>query len=611
MSDTTSSSSEAAAPAPAAGSSGGGGEQADNKASPFPTWTFDEPCARMEWNRLSDVELRAVAGTEAANSLDEADLVLLGTTAPPAKDEDDEDGSEEEAMKDEEAEQEEASRLSSPTARRIDEDALGGALTSLLQENAKSFKNGATVGTFTPTLRTVLDKKTRRYAVLGLGAEPKPDGGGDALTPSDSFASSGHALGKAVAEKCDSEKKVGAVAVVLPAKIAGTDSVVRDFAAAFYHALYSDNRYRTGKNVKKMAEDLKIVTIVSEEEGGEAEPAAIASPDAIDKGRKLAQGVILAKDIVNSPHNVLNSLSLADTARRIAAKSKDGCIRCEILDKDACEKRGMGSYLGVARGSETPPQFIHLTYSPPDEDAVILRKVGIVGKGLLFDTGGYNVKVQMMEKMKFDCGGAAAVLGAARAVGEIQPPGVEAHFIVAACENMINDRAYVPSDILTASNGKTIEVLNTDAEGRLTLADALVFADKEVGCEKIIELSTLTGACILALGTDLCGIWTSNDELANELREASKVTGDKSWRMPMEKAYEEALASKIADLSNIGSTRFGGAIHAALFLQNFVTKKKPFAHIDIAGPAWDWKNSTASGYGTKLVTEWIQQQGLP
>lgn len=210
--------------------------------------------------------------------------------------------------------------------------------------------------------------------------------------------------------------------------------------------------------------------------------------------------------------------------------------------------------------------------------------------------------------MKFDCGGAAAVLGAARAIAELQPQGVEAHFIVAACENMINEKAMVPSDILTASNGKTIEVMNTDAEGRLTLADALVFADKGVGCEKIIELSTLTGAMMVSLGKQYCGVFTNNDELAEELAEISKVTGDKSWRMPMAKEYNEQLESKFADIKNIG-TRYGGSITAALFLQNFVNKKKPFAHIDVAGPVWSDKTG-ATGFGAKLVVEWIIRQGM-
>lgn len=209
--------------------------------------------------------------------------------------------------------------------------------------------------------------------------------------------------------------------------------------------------------------------------------------------------------------------------------------------------------------------------------------------------------------MKFDCGGSAAVLGAARAIGELAPPDVEAHFIVAACENMISGKAVVPSDILTASNGKTIEVLNTDAEGRLTLADALVYADKELNCERIIELSTLTGACMISLGQDIAGVWTDNDDLAKELEDISKTTGDKSWRMPMEKGYNKQLESKVADIKNIGG-KYGGAITAALFLQNFVSKKKPFAHIDIAGPVWD-DSIGATGYGAKLVTEWVRRQG--
>ena len=172
---------------------------------------------------------------------------------------------------------------------------------------------------------------------------------------------------------------------------------------------------------------------------------------------------------------------------------------------------------------------------------------------------------------------------------------------------MINDKAYVASDILTASNGKTIEIVNTDAEGRLTLADALVYADKEVGCESIIELSTLTGACMISLGQKIAGVWTSDDDLAKELETASKMTGDKTWRMPLAKEYNEQLESKIADIKNCG-TRYGGAITAALFLQNFVDEKKPFAHIDIAGPVWSDKIG-ATGFGAKLVTEWVTRQG--
>lgn len=178
--------------------------------------------------------------------------------------------------------------------------------------------------------------------------------------------------------------------------------------------------------------------------------------------------------------------------------------------------------------------------------------------------------------------------------------------MIAACENMINERAVVPGDILTASNGKTIEVINTDAEGRLTMADALVYIDKEVGCETIIELSTLTGSCIGALGNAMSGVWTDDEALLDGLKSAAKASGEKLWQMPLEKEYNEQIKSKIADLKNIGG-RYGGAITAALFLTNFV-ENKPFAHIDMAGPVWSTK-SGATGWGAKLVTEWVCQEG--
>ena len=162
-----------------------------------------------------------------------------------------------------------------------------------------------------------------------------------------------------------------------------------------------------------------------------------------------------------------------------------------------------------------------------------------------------------------------------------------------------------PGDILTASNGKTIEVLNTDAEGRLTLADALVYADKTVGADKIIDLATLTGACMVALGDGVAGVWSSDDDLASALVDsASSESGDKTWRMPLESSYNDQLKSKIADMTNLGG-KYGGAITAALFLQNFVDKKKPYAHIDIAGPVWDNKKGGATGFGAKLVSEWL------
>lgn len=422
---------------------------------------------------------------------------------------------------------------------------------------------------------------------MGLGAAAKVSDSGI-----------GTKIGTAIATACDSQKGVSTCTAVLPSSIS-----LSEVSCGFYSKLYADNRYRTGDKVSTPAEDLTLVNIVVEEDAKDGSSDTASAAAAIEHGIQLANGIYLTKDIVNSPHNVLNSHSLATSAIKLAEES-NGRIETTILNKEECEQRGMGAFLGVARGSETEPKFIHMKYTPASGE--VKRKLGIVGKGLLFDTGGYNIKTAMMELMKFDCGGSAAVFGAARAIAALEPEGVEVHFIVAACENMIGSKAVVPSDILTASNGMTIEVLNTDAEGRLTMADALVYADEELGCDKIVELSTLTGACMVALGKGLSGVFTKDDDLAKQLADASEATGDKSWRMPMPDEYNDQLKSKIADIQNIG-TRYGGAITAALFLQNFVSKDTPFAHVDIAGPVWD-DATGATGYGAKLVTEIIMQE---
>lgn len=543
----------------------------------FPTWSFDKHCKKMEWTDLIDIPLSIGV---ADDKIEDADLVIVGIMSPPPKDDDDS----------EDKKEKEVEPMDLIGAAKLIDSNLQGSLSDLLVENSKAFKNGAKLGSMTPTIR-VIGGKSKRYIVMGLGPEKMKDG------ETSDWTASGFSLGKAIASKINSEKKVTSVNILLPEAIGSNSTIIQDLATAFYENLYIDNRYRTGANIKKAVEDLKQVKIL-------VDGTNVAEQSSINTGKMIASGVFLAKDIVNAPHNVLNSESLAETAKKVA-KESNGRIKCTVFDKKECEKRGMGSFLGVARGSETEPQFIHLTYTP---SGPVKKKIAIIGKGLLFDTGGYNIKTSMMEMMKFDCGGSAAVIGACRAVAQLAPENVEVHFIVAACENMINAKAMVPSDILTASNGKTIEVMNTDAEGRLTLADALVFADKELDCEEIIELSTLTGACMVALGKQICGVWTMNDKLANELEQISKVTGDKSWRMPMANEYREQLDSTFADIKNVG-TRYGGSITAALFLQEFVNKKKPFAHIDIAGPVWDDK-SGATGFGTKLILEWIKEKSL-
>jgi len=326
---------------------------------------------------------------------------------------------------------------------------------------------------------------------------------------------------------------------------------------------------------------------------------------AIEEINPICEGVKFARELVAAPPNFLTPNQLAREAEKL---SSDYDLDLKILDKKECEKLGMGAYLAVAKGSDLEPHFIHLKYSPE----ISKNKVVLIGKGLTFDSGGYNLKVgaSQIEKMKYDMGGSASVLGAARAIAELKPPNTEVHFIVAACENMINGSALHPGDIVKASNGKTIEVNNTDAEGRLTLADALVYACR-LQPNAIVDLATLTGACVIALGDEIAGLWTDNELLSEQLTRAAGKAGEGIWRMPMHDSYKSGIKSSIADLQNTGP-RPGGSITAALFLKEFVTSSIPWAHIDIAGTCWtekdrDMNPKGATGYGVRTLVNWIKE----
>ncbi|KAI3771869.1 hypothetical protein L6452_03040 [Arctium lappa] len=355
---------------------------------------------------------------------------------------------------------------------------------------------------------------------------------------------------------------------------------------------YEDNRFKS----ESKKPTLKSVEFLGFGAGPELEKKLKYTED-------VCTGVILGKELVNSPANVLTPGVLAQEAEKIASTYSD-VLTAKILDTEQCKELKMGSYLGVAAASANPPKFIHLCYKPPSGS--VKKKLALVGKGLTFDSGGYNIKTGpgcSIELMKFDMGGSAAVLGAAKALGQIKPAGVEVHFIVAACENMISGTGMRPGDIVTASNGKTIEVNNTDAEGRLTLADALVYACN-LGVDKIVDLATLTGACVVALGPSIAGVFTPSDELAKEVVAASEVAGEKLWRMPMEDSYWEAMKSGVADMVNTGG-RQGGSILAALFLKQFVDEKVQWLHIDMAGPVWNDKKKTATGFAISTLVEWV------
>ncbi|CAL4969249.1 unnamed protein product [Urochloa decumbens] len=365
--------------------------------------------------------------------------------------------------------------------------------------------------------------------------------------------------------------------------------------------LHEDGRYKS--ECKKV--HLKQVDLIGLGSGPELDQR-------LKHANRVSSGVMLGRDLVNSPANVLTPAALAAEAAKIASTYSD-VFTATILDAEKCRELKMGAYLGVAAASANPPRFIHLCYRPTDGNvkrklAIVGKGLAIVGKGLTFDSGGYNIKaspVATIELMKWDMGGSAAVFGAAKALGQIKPPGVEVHFIAAACENMISGTGMRPGDIVTASNGKTIEVDNTDAEGRLTLADALVYACNQ-GVDKIIDLATLTGAMRVALGPSISGIFTPNDELAEEFVAASLVSGEKFWRLPLEESYWEDMKSGIADMLNTGPMQpKGGAIAAALFLKQFVNEKVQWMHIDIAGTVWSHKKRSATGFGVATLVEWV------
>jgi leucyl aminopeptidase len=313
-----------------------------------------------------------------------------------------------------------------------------------------------------------------------------------------------------------------------------------------------------------------------------------------------ASAVNLARTLVNEPPNLCTPTRLAEVASRIAA---DGGLSLTVMGPDELRARGMGGILGVSAGATEPPRLIHLTWKPK---AAVSAEGGIciVGKGLTFDSGGLSLKPPKgMETMHIDMAGAAAVLGAMQIVAA-QHPGVPVHGIIGACENMPDGSSYRPSDVLKMYSGKTVEVLNTDAEGRLVLADCLWYAT-ELKPRLIVDLATLTGACMVALGDYYAGLFTDKDDVADELLASAGEAGERLWRLPLDPKLAPQLKSPRADLKNIGGP-YGGAITAALFLKEFVGDT-PWAHLDIAGPAHTEKpdgHVRVGGTGFGVLTLW-------
>jgi leucyl aminopeptidase len=302
------------------------------------------------------------------------------------------------------------------------------------------------------------------------------------------------------------------------------------------------------------------------------------------EGQAIADGVRLAKELGNRPGNHMTPSMLAKEAQRVA---KQHGMKAEVFDRKQIEKIGMGSFLSVAQGSDEPPRFIVMQYHGGSKgDAPVV----LVGKGITFDSGGISLKPGAeMDEMKWDMGGAASVLGTMAAIGELKPK-INVVALIATCENMPSGRAVKPGDVVKSLSGQTIEILNTDAEGRLILCDALTYAERFKPAA-VVDVATLTGACVIALGHHHSGLYASDEDLARQLLDASARALDPAWRMPLDAEYDDALKSNFADMANIGG-RAGGSVTAAKFLQRF-TKSYAWAHLDIAGTAW--KSGAAKG----------------
>ncbi len=351
----------------------------------------------------------------------------------------------------------------------------------------------------------------------------------------------------------------------------------------------------------------KYKTKKEEENSTELESLHIhgADEEGIRIGRVFAEAQNFTRDIVNEPGNVINPISLAELAQKVA---QEHGLECRVYDEKEIQEMGMYALWSVGKGSATPPRFVHMVYKPEGEPK---EKIAIVGKGLTFDSGGLNIKTgDYMRTMKMDKSGACAVIGIMKALAELKPQ-VEVHGIFGAAENMPSGTAYRPDDIIRAMNGKTIEIDNTDAEGRVTLADALSYASN-LGVSRIIDMATLTGACMVALGEYTAGLFTNDDAFGDELLEISKLTGERMWKLPMDdKRLREKIRKGEGDVLNSGG-RYGGAITAAMFLEEFVGEGIKWVHLDIAGPAhlreeFAYYSKGGTGYGVRTCLEYIMK----
>ncbi len=458
------------------------------------------------------------------------------------------------------------SRPASEFARAVNE-ATGGWLDELYRTGEFAGKFGETA--FYPRPAGFA---ARRLMAIGCG---KPD----KFTPAEMRKTAGAALRALKSRSCRE------AALALETPFAGEDFA----SAALEGAILGDfepDRYKTDEKEKRQFDVFSVV--------------AAASEDLLRRAQVVAESQNFARALVNEPGNRLTPSTLAARAREMADEAG---LECEILDQDRMRQLGMGALLAVAQGSAEPPALVVLRYRP--QAASGAAHLGLVGKGVTFDSGGISIKPgDGMEKMRYDMAGAAAVLGALRALARLKPP-IAVTAVAPLVENMPGGRAQRPGDIVTTLAGKTVEVINTDAEGRLILADALTYA-RRLGCTRLVDAATLTGAVVVALGHVNVGVFSNDDPLRDRVLAAARAEGEKMWPMPLDEEYKDQLKSAFADLPNVGN-RWGGAITAAIFLKEFV-EDTPWVHLDIAGTAWieeakPFLAKGPSGIGVRTLVE--------
>ncbi len=388
------------------------------------------------------------------------------------------------------------------------------------------------------------------------------------------------------------------LAIVVPAG-EGLDLSVnlatRAVVEGAYVGDFDPDTYRSDRKDKSIE---RLTVLVGKEQSIADAQTGFTEGDIIGRAQSFT------RSLVNEPGNRLTPTVLGE---RAAEMCRQYGLKCEVYGAAKLKELKMGAFWSVSQGSEEPPALIVMTYEPAAAPAEPV--LGLVGKGITFDTGGISIKsADGMEKMKYDMAGGAAMIGAMQAIAELKPA-VKVIGIVCAAENMPSGKAQKPGDVQIAMSGKSIEIINTDAEGRLVLADGLTYA-KQLGATHLIDAATLTGACVVALGMINAGAFSNDDEAYKRFVDALEISGERFWRLPVEDEYGEMIKSNIADIMNTGGVRWGGAITAAMFLKEFA-EETPWIHLDIAGVAWTeeqkpWIAKGPSGIGVRSIVEWVR-----